>query len=103
MSQMFCSILACVCVWHVYQVTKVVQAVEGILCIVVVGVLTCFVLLHSMHDLKTAQINVQCNLIWELMPYELELGQTQSISSQISQMLEFKIIYLLQKHFLVKY
>ena len=42
--------------------------------IVVVDVLTCYALLHSVYDLKTVQMNIQCNLIWELMLYEFELG-----------------------------
>ena len=27
-----------------------------------------------MYDLKAAQMNVQCSLIWELMLYEFKLG-----------------------------
>ena len=46
---------------------------EGSRSIVLVGALTHCVLLHSMCDLKAAQINVQRCLIWELMPYEFEL------------------------------
>ena len=42
--------------------------------IVVVDVLTCYALLHSVYDLKTVQMNIQCNLIWELMLYEFEQG-----------------------------
>ena len=42
--------------------------------IVVVSVLTCCILLHSMKDLKAVQINVQCSLIQELILYKFELG-----------------------------
>ena len=40
--------------------------------IIVVGVLT-WAFLHSPWDLKTAQMNMQCNLIQELMLYEFKL------------------------------
>ncbi len=39
--------------------------VLGVGSIVVVGVLTRCALLHSMCDLKAAQMNVHCGLIWE--------------------------------------
>ena len=42
--------------------------------IMVVGVLTYCELLHSVCDLKAAQMIVQRSLIWELMLHELELG-----------------------------
>ena len=48
--------------------TKAVQAVVGV--IVVVGALTCYVLLHSVYDLKTAEMNALHGLIWELVLYE---------------------------------
>ena len=32
MSQKFCNILVCASLWHVYHVTKAVQAMEGTLC-----------------------------------------------------------------------
>ena len=38
--------------------------------IMVVGVLTCCTLLHSLCDLKAAQLNDQHSLILELMLYE---------------------------------
>ena len=41
--------------------------------IVLGGVLT-HALLHSICDLKAAQINVQCSLIQEFLLYEFELG-----------------------------
>ena len=42
--------------------------------IVVSDTLVHWVLLHNMHDLKTAQMNMQCRLIWELTFYEFKLG-----------------------------
>ena len=42
--------------------------------IVVVGVLTRRALLHTVCDLKAAQMNVQHNLIRKLMTYKFELG-----------------------------
>ena len=42
--------------------------------IVVVGVLACCEMFLSMCDLKAAQMNMQCSLIWELMLYEFEQG-----------------------------
>ena len=41
--------------------------------IMVIGVLTCCALLHSMCDLKATQMNMQCSLIWKLMLYEFKL------------------------------
>ena len=41
--------------------------------IVGVGVLTRYVLLHSMCDLKATRMKMQCSLIQELMLYEFEL------------------------------
>ena len=66
MSQKFCSIL----VGASLHVTKTVQAVIG--SIVVVGVLTCYALLHSMFDLKAAQMNVKHILIQELILYKFK-------------------------------
>ena len=42
--------------------------------IVVVGAQTRYALLHSVWDLKAAQINVQCWLIQELLLYEFEVS-----------------------------
>ena len=51
--------------------------------IVVVGVLTC-ALLHSMCNLKAAQMNLQCSLIWELMIYGFELvHKTVEVSKNV--------------------
>ena len=36
--------------------------------------MTCCALLHSVRDLKAAQISVECNHILELMIYEFEQG-----------------------------
>ena len=48
--------------------TETVQVMGGVVSsIVLVGVLTCCALLHFMCDLKTAQMNMQCSLIQELM------------------------------------
>ena len=38
----------------------------------VVGTLTCFVVIHSVYDLKSAQINVKHRLIRELTLYGFE-------------------------------
>ena len=42
--------------------------------IIVVSMLTCCALLHSIFDLKAAQKNVQHSLIWEHMLYKFKLG-----------------------------
>ena len=42
--------------------------------IVVVSILICCALFHSIGDLKDTQMNVQCSLIQELMIYKFELG-----------------------------
>ena len=55
--------------WKVYTI---VDSIE------VFGVLTCCALLHSMYDLKAAQMNMQCSLIWELMLHKFELGHNAS-------------------------
>ena len=49
--------------WYmfVYNLNKAVQAV--VVRIIVDGALIHYVLLHSMADLKTTQINIQCSLI----------------------------------------
>ena len=41
---------------------------------VVVGAMTCCAFLHSICNLKAAQINMQCSLIWEFMIYKFKLG-----------------------------
>ena len=40
----------------------------------VVGVLTCCTLLHSVYDLKAIQMNVQHSLIQKIILYKFELG-----------------------------
>ena len=50
--------------------TEAVQAVVGT--IMIVGALMHYESLHSMCDLKAAQINVQCSLNWEFMLYKFE-------------------------------
>ena len=42
--------------------------------IVVFGVLTYCALLHSEQVLKATQMNIQCNLIWELLLYKFQVG-----------------------------
>ena len=42
--------------------------------ILIVGALTRCALIHSMCDSKTAQNNMQCNLIGKLAFHEFELG-----------------------------
>ena len=39
-----------------------------------VGALTWCGLLHSIFDLKAAQMNVYRSLIWEIMPYGFDLS-----------------------------
>ena len=39
--------------------------------IMVGGALICCALLHSVCDLKAAQMNVQCSLIWELILHHM--------------------------------
>ena len=76
-SQKFYNNLIHASIWHIDHIAEAVQAVEGNHCgisIMVVGVLTCYALLHSMCNLKAAQMNVQCSLIQELMLYELKRG-----------------------------
>ena len=53
--------------------TEAVQAVVG--SIMMVGVLICCALLHSMYDLKAALMYVQQSLIQQLMLYKFELGR----------------------------
>ena len=50
---------------------EAVQAVVG--SIVVVSILTCYALLHSMCDLKATQMNMKHSLIQEFIFYEFEL------------------------------
>ena len=64
-SQKFCNISKCACLWCIYHMTKTA--------LVVVGVLTCYVLLYSMCDLKAAKINMHHSLIWRLMLYNFKL------------------------------
>ena len=52
--------------------TKAVQAVVG--SIMIIGALTCSALLHSVCDLKSAQMNGQYSLIQEPMFCEFELS-----------------------------
>ena len=40
----------------------------------IVGVLACYALIHSVYDLKSAQINMRHNLICRLILYESKLG-----------------------------
>ena len=66
-----------------YQVTEVSQDVVGthrtvVFSIVVVGALTRCKLLHSVCNLKAAQKNVPCGLIWELMLYLFKQGHNAS-------------------------
>ena len=48
----------------------------------VVGMLTCCALLHSVHDLKATQMNVQHSLIHEFMLYEFELSHNTMEATQ---------------------
>ena len=73
---MFCNIFVCTSLHCVYHVTEAWTAVENVLTvfdsITVVGALIHCALLHSVRDLKTAQMNVQRCLIRELMLYKFE-------------------------------
>ena len=55
------------------KTVQTIRVIHRVGSIEVVGVLTCCALLHFMCDLKAAQINMQCSLIWELMLYEFKL------------------------------
>ena len=50
--------------------------------IVVVGVLTCPALFHSVGDLKAVQMNVQHSLIQEFMLYKFELDHSNTETSK---------------------
>ena len=53
---------------YVLVMSKAVESSScGLGSIMVVGVLTCCALLHSLCDLKAAQMNMQCSVIQELM------------------------------------
>ena len=79
MSKKFCNILVVhTSFLHLYHITKVVQAMGKVPavvgCAMVIGVVICWALLHSVYDLKATQMNVQHNLICKLMHYDFELG-----------------------------
>ena len=57
--------------------TSLSTVVHAFASIVVIGVLTVCVLLHSMCYLKAAQINVQHSLIWEFMLSKFEYRSNQ--------------------------
>ena len=71
---MFCNILVGANLWHVYHVTEIVQAEEKPVVVSSITVVSAFILLHSVCNLKTTQMNVQRSLIRELMLYEFDLG-----------------------------
>ena len=48
-----------------------------------IDVLTCCALFHSVCDLKVAQMNVQCSLIWELVLYKFRLGHNTTETANI--------------------
>ena len=64
----FGNILACTSEQHVYPMTEAFPADIG--SVVIVGALTCYALLHSMCDLKAAQMSMHHTLIWWLLLYE---------------------------------
>ena len=70
-SQKLYNILVCGSLWHLYHVTKPVKFVEGTL--MVIGDLTCCILLHSVGDVKAMQMNAQHSFIWEILLYKFEL------------------------------
>ena len=75
MSQKFCNILvvhaSLLCVYHMTKAVQTREVPTIVGSIMIVGVLTCCVFLHFTCDLKTAQINVQHGLIWELYKFEM--------------------------------
>ena len=66
-SQKFSNILVHASLRGIYHVIKALELW------LVVGALTCGALLHSMHDLKSAQMNIHCSLIPEFMLYNFKL------------------------------
>ena len=81
---MFWYVLVCS---NIYCISKAVQPMKGTCCIMVFDALT-HALLLSMCDLKMAQMNMQCILIWELMLYKFHLGHNAT--------------EVIKKHFLCK-
>ena len=59
---------------------KAVQAVVD--SIMVIGVLTCCLLLHPTCDLKASQMNMQRSLFQELMLYEFERGHNTAETAE---------------------
>ena len=54
--------------------TEVLEDATVIGSVMVIGVVTCYALLHSICNLKSTQRNIQCSQILELMLYKFELG-----------------------------
>ena len=50
----------------------------------VVGVLTCWALLHSMWDLKATKMDMEPSLIWELGLFKFELGHNTAKETKIT-------------------
>ena len=83
-SQKWFNILVHINLRYEYYSTKIVQIlITVVVTIMVVGILTCCALLHSVCDLKAAQIYVQYHLIWELMLYEFEPGHNAMEATKI--------------------
>ena len=60
---------------YIYNyIAKTVEVPIVVRSILIVGVLTFHALLHSTCDLKAAQMNMQCDLIWESMLFKFKLG-----------------------------
>ena len=72
--QKFCNICMRTCLWRVYPVTEIVQAVILVGSIEMVGAQTRWILLQFVWDLKAIQMYVQRNLIREPTLYEFELS-----------------------------
>ena len=68
LSQKLCNLLVQASLWHIYHVTKAVQAVLGN------GMLWHTMYCFTLYDLKVAQMNVQFHLIQKIMFYKLELS-----------------------------
>ena len=87
-SQKFCYILGCASLCHIYYGTYgKIPAVAG--SIVVDGMLTS-ALLHSVHDLKPAQKNMECSLIQE--PHEVHYNTVVATKGFLVQKMKVQLI-----------
>ena len=69
-SQKFSNIFVHTSLWCLYRMSKVVQALEGTSCgIVILGALTHCASIQSVCNLKAEQMNMQCSLCVWIEPY----------------------------------